>query len=66
MTDRDFAAPSAGAHDPNLPAGGKEPRSSMGPIIATPLLVAIGAAGGFYRTTSSSLETVTHDNGPRP
>jgi gamma-glutamyltranspeptidase/glutathione hydrolase len=34
MTDFDFAAPSAGASDPNLPAGGKQPRSSMGPVIA--------------------------------
>ena len=34
MTDFDFAPPSAGASDPNLPAGGKQPRSSMGPVIA--------------------------------
>jgi gamma-glutamyltranspeptidase/glutathione hydrolase len=48
MTDFDFAAP-AGVSDPNLPAGGKEPRSSMGPIIATQdgrALFSIGAAGG--------------------
>src|SRR2546430_1707320 len=31
MTDFDFAPPSAGATDPNQPAGGKQPRSSMGP-----------------------------------
>src|SRR3984885_12786414 len=30
MTDFDFTPPSAGAYDPNLPAGGKQPRSSMG------------------------------------
>jgi gamma-glutamyltranspeptidase / glutathione hydrolase len=29
MTDFDFAPPAAGAADPNLPAGGKQPRSSM-------------------------------------
>jgi gamma-glutamyltranspeptidase / glutathione hydrolase len=34
MTDFDFAPASPGAYDPNLPAGGKQPRSSMGPIIA--------------------------------
>ena len=41
MTDFDFAPPSAGADDPNLPAGGKQPRSSMGPVIA----FRAGAAG---------------------
>jgi gamma-glutamyltranspeptidase/glutathione hydrolase len=49
MTDFDFAPPSAGAYDPNLPAGGKQPRSSMGPLIAlrngSPAFT-IGAAGG--------------------
>jgi gamma-glutamyltranspeptidase/glutathione hydrolase len=49
MTDFDFAPPSAGASDPNLPAGGKQPRSSMGPVIAfrhgTPVF-SVGAAGG--------------------
>ena len=34
LTDFDFAPPSPGAYDPNLPAAGKEPRSSMGPVIA--------------------------------
>jgi gamma-glutamyltranspeptidase/glutathione hydrolase len=56
MTDFDFAPSSAGATDPNLPAGGKEPRSSMGPVIALrdgrPRF-AIGAAGG-----STIIETV--------
>ena len=49
MTDFDFAPPASGAADPNLPAGGKEPRSSMGPIIATQNgrpVFSIGAAGG--------------------
>jgi gamma-glutamyltranspeptidase/glutathione hydrolase len=49
MTDFDFAPSSPGAYDPNLPAGGKQPRSSMGPVIAfrdgTPVF-SIGAAGG--------------------
>jgi gamma-glutamyltranspeptidase/glutathione hydrolase len=49
MTDFDFAPPAPGAYDPNLPAGRKQPRSSMGPVIAfrdgTPAF-AVGAAGG--------------------
>ena len=49
MTDFDFAPPAPGAYDPNLPAGGKQPRSSMGPAIAlhdgTPAFT-VGAAGG--------------------
>jgi gamma-glutamyltranspeptidase/glutathione hydrolase len=49
MTDFDFAPTSPSASDPNLPAGGKQPRSSMGPVIALrdgrPQF-AIGAAGG--------------------
>jgi gamma-glutamyltranspeptidase / glutathione hydrolase len=49
LTDFDFAPPSPGASDPNLPAPGKEPRSSMGPVIALrdgKPQFAIGAAGG--------------------
>ncbi|HJZ01605.1 MAG TPA: gamma-glutamyltransferase, partial [Streptosporangiaceae bacterium] len=49
MTDFDFAPPAPGAADPNLPAGGKQPRSSMGPVIAfrdgQPVF-SVGAAGG--------------------
>ena len=49
LTDFDFAPSAPGAYDPNLPAPGKEPRSSMGPVIALrdgrPQF-AIGAAGG--------------------
>jgi len=49
LTDFDFAPSSPGAYDLNLPAPGKEPRSSMGPVIALrngrPEF-AIGAAGG--------------------
>jgi gamma-glutamyltranspeptidase/glutathione hydrolase len=49
LTDFDFAPSSPGAYDPNLPAAGKEPRSSMGPVIALrdgQPEFAIGAAGG--------------------
>jgi gamma-glutamyltranspeptidase/glutathione hydrolase len=49
MTDFDFAPPAPGAYDPNLPAGGKQPRSSMGPAIVfrhgQPEFT-VGAAGG--------------------
>jgi gamma-glutamyltranspeptidase / glutathione hydrolase len=56
MTDFDFAPSKPGASDPNLPAGGKQPRSSMGPVIALrhgKPVFAIGAAGG-----STIIETV--------
>ncbi len=56
LTDFDFAAPAPGGSDPNLPAPGKEPRSSMGPVIALQTgrpVFAIGAAGG-----STIIETV--------
>ena len=49
MTDFDFAPPAPGAYDPNLPAGGKQPRSSMGPAIVLrhgKPDFAVGAAGG--------------------
>jgi gamma-glutamyltranspeptidase / glutathione hydrolase len=49
MTDFDFAPPAPGAYDPNLPAGGKQPRSSMGGAIVLrdgkPDFT-VGAAGG--------------------
>lgn len=49
LTDFDFAPPSSGLPDPNLPAAGKRPRSSMSPTIVLkhrrPVL-ALGAAGG--------------------
>jgi gamma-glutamyltranspeptidase / glutathione hydrolase len=49
MTDFDFAPPAPGAYDPNLPAGGKQPRSSMGGVIVLrdgkPDFT-VGAAGG--------------------
>ena len=56
MTDFDFAPATPGASDPNLPAGGKIPRSSMGPVIALrdgKPVFSIGAAGG-----STIIETV--------
>jgi gamma-glutamyltranspeptidase / glutathione hydrolase len=63
MTDFDFVAPSSGPPDPNLPAGGKIPRSSMGPIIALrdgkPVL-AIGAAGGSTIITTVVQTLINH------
>jgi gamma-glutamyltranspeptidase/glutathione hydrolase len=63
MTDFDFAPPSPGAYDPNLPAGGKEPRSSMGPVIAfhgTRPAFAIGAAGGSTIITTVVQTLINH------
>jgi gamma-glutamyltranspeptidase/glutathione hydrolase len=49
LTDFDLAPPASGAPDPNLPAGGKRPRSSIAPTIVLrdgrPLL-ALGSPGG--------------------
>ncbi|HLK00437.1 MAG TPA: gamma-glutamyltransferase [Streptosporangiaceae bacterium] len=49
LTDFDFAPLQAGVPDPNLPAGGKRPRSSMAPTIVLrdgkPFL-AVGSPGG--------------------
>jgi len=49
LTDFDFTPISPGVPDPNLPAGGKRPRSSMSPTIVLrngrPFM-AVGAAGG--------------------
>jgi gamma-glutamyltranspeptidase/glutathione hydrolase len=63
MTDFDFAPSSPGAYDPNLPAGGKQPRSSMGPIIALrgghPVL-SIGAAGGSTIITTVVQTLINH------
>jgi gamma-glutamyltranspeptidase/glutathione hydrolase len=56
LTDFDFAPSSPTTPDPNLPAANKQPRSSMGPIIALKdgrPQFAIGAAGG-----STIIETV--------
>ena len=49
LTDFDFAPPSSGLPDPNLPAGGKRPRSSMSPTIVLKQRSPssrLGAAGG--------------------
>jgi gamma-glutamyltranspeptidase/glutathione hydrolase len=49
LTDFDFAPIQAGVPDPNLPAGGKRPRSSMSPTIVLRHhrpFIAVGAAGG--------------------
>ena len=63
MTDFDFAPPSPGAHDPNLPAGGKQPRSSMGPVIAfqdgQPAF-SVGAAGGSTIITTILQIIINH------
>jgi gamma-glutamyltranspeptidase / glutathione hydrolase len=56
LTDFDFAPSSPSTPDPNLPAANKQPRSSMGPVIALKdgkPQFAIGAAGG-----STIIETV--------
>jgi gamma-glutamyltranspeptidase / glutathione hydrolase len=63
MTDFDFAPPAPGAYDPNLPAGGKQPRSSMGPTIVLrggkPLFT-VGAAGGSTIITTILQIIVNH------
>lgn len=49
LTDFDFTPASSSAPDPNLPAGGKRPRSSMSPTIVLHhgrAFLALGAAGG--------------------
>jgi gamma-glutamyltranspeptidase/glutathione hydrolase len=49
LTDFNFVPLKAGVPDPNLPAGGKRPRSSMSPTIvlrAGKPFLALGAAGG--------------------
>jgi gamma-glutamyltranspeptidase/glutathione hydrolase len=63
MTDFDFAPPSAGAYDPNLPAGGKQPRSSMGPVIALRSgqpVFSVGAAGGSTIITTIAQIILNH------
>ncbi|HEY0719328.1 MAG TPA: gamma-glutamyltransferase family protein [Streptosporangiaceae bacterium] len=63
MTDFDFAPPAPGAYDPNLPAGGKQPRSSMGPVIALQHgkpVFSIGAAGGSTIITTILQTLINH------
>jgi gamma-glutamyltranspeptidase / glutathione hydrolase len=63
LTDFDFAPPSSGLPDPNLPAGGKRPRSSMSPTIVLrhrrPVL-ALGAAGGATIITTVLQTLINH------
>ena len=63
MTDFDFAPPAPGAYDPNLPAGGKQPRSSMGAVIALdhgqPAFT-VGAAGGSTIPTTILQTIMNH------
>jgi gamma-glutamyltranspeptidase/glutathione hydrolase len=54
MTDFDFAPATAGARDPNLPAGGKQPRSSMGPVIALQAALAAPRVSNTNSATSSA------------
>jgi gamma-glutamyltranspeptidase / glutathione hydrolase len=63
MTDFDFAPATAVATDPNLPAGGKQPRSSMGPVIALQHgkpVFSIGAAGGSTIITTILQTLINH------
>jgi gamma-glutamyltranspeptidase / glutathione hydrolase len=63
LTDFDFAPSSPGAYDPNLPAPGKEPRSSMGAVIALrdgQPQFAIGAAGGSTIITTVVQTLINH------
>jgi gamma-glutamyltranspeptidase / glutathione hydrolase len=63
MTDFDFAAPASGAYDPNLPAPGKRPRSSMSPTIVlndgTPDFT-IGSPGGSTIITTVLQTLINH------
>jgi gamma-glutamyltranspeptidase/glutathione hydrolase len=63
LTDFDFVPAAKGTPDPNLPAGGKQPRSSIGPTIALhdgrPVF-AIGAAGGSTIPTTILQTIVNH------
>ena len=63
LTDFDFAPSSPSTPDPNLPAAGKQPRSSMGPVIATrhgKPVFAIGAAGGSTIITTVVQTLLNH------
>jgi gamma-glutamyltranspeptidase / glutathione hydrolase len=63
MTDFDFAPPAPGVYDPNLPAGGKIPRSSMGGALVfrdgQPDF-AVGAAGGSTIITTIAQIIMNH------
>jgi gamma-glutamyltranspeptidase/glutathione hydrolase len=63
LTDFDFAPAKHGVPDPNLPGPGKQPRSSMGPLIAikdgAPQFT-IGAAGGSTIPTTILQTFINH------
>jgi gamma-glutamyltranspeptidase/glutathione hydrolase len=63
LTDFDFAPAKPSTPDPNLPAGGKQPRSSIGPTIALDHgkpVFALGAAGGSTIPTTILQTIVNH------
>ncbi|WP_375491001.1 gamma-glutamyltransferase [uncultured Jatrophihabitans sp.] len=63
MTDFDFAPSTPGSYDPNLPAAGKRPRSSMSPTIALRngrLDFAVGSPGGKTIITTVLQILVNH------
>jgi len=63
MTDFDFAPSAPGVYDPNLPAPGKRPRSSMSPTIVlsggSPLF-AVGSPGGSTIITTVLQILINH------
>ena len=63
LTDFSFGPPVPGGHDPNLPAPGKRPRSSISPTIVldrgTPVL-AVGSPGGSTIITTVLQVLVNH------
>jgi gamma-glutamyltranspeptidase/glutathione hydrolase len=63
MTDFDFAPATPGAYDPNLPAAGKRPRSSMAPTIVLKngaFDFAVGSPGGSTIITTVLQILVNH------
>ncbi len=63
LTDFDPAAPSAGTPDPNLPAGGKRPRSSIAPTIVLKNGkpdFALGSPGGATIITTVLQSLINH------
>jgi gamma-glutamyltranspeptidase / glutathione hydrolase len=63
MTDFDFAPSTPGAYDPNLPEGGKRPRSSMSPTIVLKhgrFDFAVGSPGGSTIITTVLQILINH------
>ena len=63
MTDFDFAPPTPASYDPNLPAPGKRPRSSMTPTIVLKngkFDFAVGSPGGSTIITTVLQILVNH------